>query len=182
MDKLTQQQLREIYAKLPEDLKDAIFSVNSADVIMSIGKKYNLTINKMGELADETGLVMLGLTPPNNFISNLNGRLEVDAEVAKKIAEEINSEIFSKIRESLKKIHGTTEAGWVAESEIHQGKEEILKEIEKNDEAINNAPEIIKGTTQPPLNPFEAKTKEIVRMPLVEKKYTSQDPYREPIE
>ena len=178
MPKLTPQQLREIYLKLPKDLQDAIFSVDSAERIQSIGKKYNLAIDKTGELADETGLVMLGLTHPNNFISNLAQRLKVDKESAKKIAEEINNQIFAEIRESLKKVHGVEPS---PSTPLPEGegpgvrKEEILKEIEKDETEV---PEIIKGAT----NPFEAKTKEIVRMPPVEKRYPDGDPYREPIE
>jgi hypothetical protein len=181
MPKLTPQQLREIYLKLPKDLQDAIFSVDSAERIQSIGKKYNLAIDKTGELADETGLVMLGLTHPNNFISNLAQRLKIDKESARKIGEEINNQIFAEIRESLKKVHGMSEVSKAAEGETRpEEREEILKEIEK-EEPISSAgkvPEIIKGTT----SPFEAKTKEIVRMPPVEKRYPDGDPYREPIE
>jgi hypothetical protein len=180
MTKLTSQQLKEIYQKLPEDLKDAMFSVDSAEIIQSLGKKYNLAIDKTGELADETGLVMLGLTHPRDFISNLSQRLGVDKETARKIAEEINQQIFAKVRDSLKKIHGIGAAPTQPPP-----KEEILKEIEKEE-----IPEIFKGTTQPPapsevegLHPFEAKTKEeVLRMPPEEKKYPSGDPYREPIE
>lgn len=188
MPKYTPQQLREIYLKLPEDLKNAIFSVDSAEIIQNIGKKYNLPIDKTGELADETGLVMLGLTHPNNFISNLAQRLNTDKETARKIAEEVNNQIFIKVRESLKKIHGVSaEVGVPALADA--GKEELLKEIEKEEPLLptEKVPEIMKGVTQP----FEAKTKEeVLRMPPVvsnieppeEKKYSEKDPYHEPIE
>jgi len=206
MTKLTPQQLKEIYQKLPEDLKEAIFSVKSAEVIQAVGKKYNLAVDKTGELADETGLVMLGLTHPRDFISNLAQRLGVDKETARKIAEEVNTQIFATVRESLKKIHGVGEApsprpepsgvGAPTPKGVG-GKEEILKEIEK-EEYVSSAekiPEILKGVVKPELlepsspsevegpHPFEAKTKEeVFRMPPLEKKYPSGDPYREPIE
>lgn len=106
----TQQQLREKYENLPEDLKNAIFSVESSDAIQKISKNYGLMIDQMGELASETGLVMLGFTHPKDYIKNLSGRLGVDIETAKKIAQEINVEIFSKIKETLKKLHGISEA------------------------------------------------------------------------
>jgi hypothetical protein len=184
MTKLTPQQLREIYQKLPEDLKDAIFSVDSAEIIQFLGKKYNLAVDKIGELADETGLVMLGVTHPRDFISNLAQRINFDKETARKIAEEINTQIFAKVRTSLKKIHGITEEGTPFIKTL--GKKAIIEEIEREE-----VPEILKGTTQPPApsegegppHPFEAKTKEeIFRIPPEEKKYPSGDPYREPIE
>ena len=51
----TKQQLLERYQKLPEDLKEAIFSVETTEIIQKISKKYGLLIDKMGELASETG-------------------------------------------------------------------------------------------------------------------------------
>jgi len=174
MRSYTNEQLIEFYKKLPKDLQEAILSVNTSSIIQNIGKKYILSIDKIGELADETGMVMVGITHPHNYISNLAQRLSVDKETARKIAEEINTQIFAKVRESLKKIHGISPAT----EEVK--KEEIIKEIEK-EEPVSSAgkvPEIIKGTSQP----FEAKTKEeIFRMPPEEKKYSEGDPYREPI-
>jgi len=165
MSKLTPQQLREIYLKLPEDLKAAIFNVNSADIIQAIGKKYNLTIDKIGEVADETGLVMLGLTHPNNFISNLAERLKIDKESARKIAEEVNSQIFAKVRESLRKIYG-----------IQPPPPPPLPKF------TPAPPEILAKQEEKAVNPFEVKTKEIVKIPPVEKKYSDKDPYKESIE
>ena len=126
MSNYTPQQLREIYQKLPEDVKDAIFSVDTSEIIREIGEKHKLMIDKIGELADETGLVMLGLTHPNEFISHLTERLEVEHEIAKEIAEDINSKVFFPIRENLKKIHG-----------IEKTEEEISK-----DRPSESAPEV----------------------------------------
>ncbi|HDO23727.1 MAG TPA: hypothetical protein ENG99_00745 [bacterium] len=202
MSKLTPQQTREIYQKLPEDLKDAILSVDSANVIQQVGKKYNLMIDKIGELADETGMVMFGVTPPKDFISNLSRRLGGDRETARKIAEDINKQIFAKVRESLKKIHnitGTSEQNDFAAGQVETGnyelggakteiKKDMLKEIESeeiNKDEKSNVPEILKGLNipEPEKGPFEAKTsEEIHRKPLqVSEHYLEGDPYQEPI-
>ena len=109
MMQYTQPQLRELYSKLPQDLKDAIFGVDAADAIESIGKKYSLLIDKIGILAEEIGSVMLGLTHPKDFISNLAKRLQVDQITAKSVARDVNEQIFKKVRESLMKIHGLRE-------------------------------------------------------------------------
>ncbi len=110
MSNYTQEQLREAYRKLPQDVQEAIFSVDTAEIIREIGEKHKLMIDKIGELADEIGLVMLGFTHPSQFISNLGDRLGVDKVIAKEIAEEVNSKIFFPIRENLKKIHAMEEA------------------------------------------------------------------------
>jgi predicted RNA-binding protein with RPS1 domain len=107
MPTLTPQQLRERYKKLPKDVQDAYFSIDTAEILQKIAKENKLTVEKIGILADETGLLMLGITHPNEFIPNLAKRLDVEKEVARKIAQKINSEVFSKIRASLKKIHET---------------------------------------------------------------------------
>jgi len=102
--KLTSEQIKERFEKLPKEMREAIFSVDSSEAIQAIGKKYKLAVDKIGELADEIGLVTIGATPSHNFVSNLSRRLGVDREKARKIAQEINEQVFAKIREKLKKL------------------------------------------------------------------------------
>jgi len=209
MQNYTDQQISQMYDSLPEDLKDSIFSVDTTSVVNEIGRKYGLAIDKIGDLANETGMVMLGVTHPNEFIGNLADRLEVDKEKARAIAQEINEQIFKKVRESLRKIHNIREGAeeeQKTEIERHQGpslmagqsREDILKEIEKDHSQENLVPDIMKGNA----NPFEEKMKEGVLIAPVEekhyieesaktallpepekpKKYQGFDPYKEPIE
>lgn len=180
MKEYTDEQTIEIYKNLPEDLKGAIFNVEMTKAVDAIGKKYNLYVDRIGILGNETGMVMLGVTKPKDFVSNLSARLGVSNDMARSIAEEINQQIFSKVRESLKKVHGIDgEIKNVEPQPPEVKKEDILKEIEKEE-----VPEIMKGTRKPTESPFEAKTKEeIFRMPAQESehKYPQGDPYREPI-
>ncbi|MBU2219469.1 hypothetical protein KKG15_03195 [Patescibacteria group bacterium] len=202
----TDEQILEMYKKLPEDLRNAIFSVEMTGAVKGIGEKYQLPIDKIGALGNETGMVMLGVTHSRDFIVNLGNRLNVDKETARKIADEINTQIFSKVRESLKKIHEGEEAPTLRPeaSEVGVptpagvGKDEILKEIEGeeaptlgqaedrgSDRSVGKVPEILQGMHEPtkPESSFELKTKEdIFRMPPEESKYPHGDPYREPIE
>ena len=209
MQNYTDQQISQMYDSLPEDLKDSIFSVDTTSVVNEIGRKYGLAIDKIGDLANETGMVMLGVTHPNEFIGNLADRLDVDKEKARAIAQEINEQIFKKVRESLRKIHNIREGAeeeQKTEIERHQGpslmagqsREDILKEIEKDHSQENLVPDIMKGNA----NPFEEKMKEGVLIAPVEekhyieesaktallpepekpKKYQGFDPYKEPIE
>jgi len=210
MKNFTEEQIETMYKNLPNDLKTVFFSANKDETIESIGRKHNLTIDKIGDLANETGMVMLGVTHPNEFIGNLADRLEIDKEKARAIAQEINEQIFKKVRESLRKIHNMREEeenqikvssfgnsqGETLKSET--SREDILKEIEKDHSQENLVPEIMKGDT----NPFEEKMKEGVLIAPVEekhyieesaktallpepekpKKYQGIDPYKEPIE
>ncbi|MEK7502843.1 MAG: hypothetical protein AAB556_00165 [Patescibacteria group bacterium] len=105
-DNKKRQEILDRYLNLPEDLQKALFSPQNSEAIFEIGKKHGLAVDKMGELADETGLVMLGMTKPSEYIKNLSQRLGVEPEKAKAVAEDINQKVFAPIRESLKKIHG----------------------------------------------------------------------------
>ena len=211
MKNFTEEQIAQMYDNLPEDLKDAIFGLEMNEIVEKIGRENQLNIEQIGDLANETGMVMLGVTHPNEFIGNLADRLEVDKEKARAIAGEINEQIFKKVRESLRKVHNIRE-GEEEENQGHQGnplpqgvalmaeqsREDILKEIEKDHTKENNIPDIMKGDA----NPFEEKMKEGVLLAPVEekhyieesaktallpepekpKKYQGFDPYREQLE
>ena len=110
MNNQKQKDILEKYAELLEDLQKALFAPETTEAIRAAGKKYELTLDKVGELGDETGLVMMGITPPSDYVKNLIQRLGVAPEKAKAIAEEINQKIFQPVRESLKKVHGLAKA------------------------------------------------------------------------
>lgn len=106
MQEYTKEQLLTKFNSLPQELKQAIAGVKTSEIIQNISKKHHLQIDQMGELAAETGLVLLGLTKPEDYIKNLNNRLKINLKDARDIALEVNIEIFSKVKESLKKLHG----------------------------------------------------------------------------
>ena len=184
MKNFTEEQIAQMYDNLPEDLKDVIFGLEMNEIVEKIGRENQLNIEQIGDLANETGMVMLGVTHPNEFIGNLADRLEVDKEKARAIAGGINEQIFKKVRESLRKIHNMREG---AEEENQdkikvspfgnsQGetlpansvnRADILKEIEKDHSQENLVPEIMKGSA----NPFEEKMKEGVLIAPVEEKH-----------
>ena len=128
----TNEEIMESYQNLPKDIQDAILSVDTADIIREIGENHKLMIDKIGELADETGLVMLGFTHPSEFIPHLSERLDVDRMLAREIAEEINTKIFFPIRENLKKIHAMEETQLAEEmpSELKISPSEPIPETE----------------------------------------------------
>lgn len=115
----TREQLNEKIKNLPEDVKNAIFSINSAEIIKNVGEKHGLHIDKIGDLGAETGYVMYGITPPKDFVTSLAKKLSLPEDKARAIAQDVNEQIFRPIRESLQKIHGVvageTQAKTVAE-------------------------------------------------------------------
>jgi hypothetical protein len=106
--KVNQQELEKHYDKLPQSLKVALESVDSAKKVVDVGRKYGLHVDKLGELGAETGMVILGFTHPGQFLGRLTRRLGMSENAVRPIAQEINTEIFLKIREALKEVNGET--------------------------------------------------------------------------
>ncbi len=102
MSQFTPEQLENQFRRLPESIKEAITSVESARAVKAVSEKYNLHIDDMGKLADETGLVMLGLTRPYMFPVRLSHALGLPPDKANAIARDIDEKIFSQIQEFLK--------------------------------------------------------------------------------
>lgn len=127
MKTYTEEEIIEKYKELPPDVRDAIFGVDSTRTIEEIGKKYKLTIDKLGDLSNEIRVLMLGITEPKDFISNISRRLGVDKKMAHDITAEVNEKIFSKIRESLKRIHNIKDEEENEEKEVELPKSEAVK-------------------------------------------------------
>ena len=148
---LTPEQLRKKYLELPEDLREAIFSIDSATVIQQIGKKHNLTVYQLGQLANDVGLVMLGLLPPREFIPRLQKDIEIDAEKARGIAKEVNEKIFAKIRESLKKVYKIGEESGKEEGRVETSP---IKDVSgQKVPGIKEAPAAENSPSQPSVAP-----------------------------
>lgn len=105
MTPYTEEELEERYQKLPEVLKDAMTSAEVSGTMVSIGKKFGLTLEKIGFMAEEAGYVMLGLIRPQEFIGKLAEALEISRDRAAALAQEINHQVFAPIREALKSAH-----------------------------------------------------------------------------
>lgn len=125
--KMSESELNVRFENLPDGLKNALLSVDSAKKIADIGRKYALHIDKLGELGSETGLVLLGITHPGQFISRLAHHLAMSEEQVRPIAQDINAEVFLKIREALKAIHGEGRAK-VLPAAAEQPQEESVSE------------------------------------------------------
>ena len=184
MQNYTEEQIGQMYDNLPEDLKEAIFSLDMSEIVEKIGREKQLNIEQIGDLANETGMVMLGVTHPNEFIANLADRLEVDKEKARVIAGEINEQIFKPVRESIRKIHSMREEEEqvrdVGHSVSNTNREDILKDIEKDyTKEEGGVPNIMRGDA----NPFEDKMKEgVFKVPTEERHYIEEKPEEKKLE
>ncbi|MBU6415069.1 hypothetical protein KGQ34_02420 [Patescibacteria group bacterium] len=155
-----QEELLKRYEALPQDLKEIMMSVETAEIIFEIGKKFGLNIEKTGKLAEEIGFVILGVVPSKDFVKNLKDILEVDEDKALGVASEANHRIFLKIRDTLKTMHGVRWVDQIAEKPIDTelqkpfaGAERKIKPaetVEKNKEQIPSILVEIKPTAGQP--------------------------------
>jgi hypothetical protein len=109
MIKFTEEQIQERFKQLPKEVQEAVTSADVHDKILGVAKKYGLHVDQEGELVDQIGLIMLGLSPSKDFVKNFSSSAEVDVKTATSIAEDINKEIFDEIRESMREIEHNVE-------------------------------------------------------------------------
>jgi hypothetical protein len=104
MKQFTSEEIQARFNQLPKVLQDAVSSSNVHNDLMAIAKKYGLHIDQEGELVDQVGLVMLGLSSSKDFVKNFSSEAGISSTVAAAIAADINASIFSKIRSSMRLI------------------------------------------------------------------------------
>ncbi|MCX6712079.1 MAG: hypothetical protein NT041_00110, partial [Candidatus Vogelbacteria bacterium] len=69
--KIDKEQLRDAYAKLPENIQQVFDADETSTALINIGKKYALHIDQVGMLTSLVHYVLLGFLPPQNFVREL---------------------------------------------------------------------------------------------------------------
>lgn len=103
MSDYTQEQFWKLYKKLPEELQEALFSIESADFVYELCVKNN--IEKFSEINKYIGDVLIGILPVAKFQETLEKELDIETEIAKNVTQEINRLIFLPVRPSIERLH-----------------------------------------------------------------------------
>jgi len=102
----SKEQLWKLFEKLPQELKEAVFSEETAENISEICARNKIEESeKISSVAKYTGRVLVGLLPPTDFQETLEKEVKLAKERAKRVAQEINRFIFYPVKSSLEKIH-----------------------------------------------------------------------------
>ena len=104
-EQYTKEHLLKLYDKLPETLKEALFSMDTADNIWNTCERNN--INEVSEVAKLVGNVLLGILPPSESQKTLEMELKLTPEVSKKVFQEIYRQIFYPVQIELSKLYPT---------------------------------------------------------------------------
>lgn len=127
-----------MFDSLPADLKEAILSVETAEKMALLRDKHSLMLDQAGELGDELGLLMIGLTKQKDFVVNITKRLGIPTEKAVQISVDINKEILNPVRASLQKI---------------QEEKDVRAEVQEHISKVLGTPP--PSVPRPPVTPIE---------------------------
>jgi len=118
MEELSRDELWAICKTLPPELKDAVFSEDTADAIWNIARLHEIKdTSKLGKLA---GQVLMGLLPPQFFKDTIKDELGLSEDIAKKASMEMEHFVFNQVKGELNKLY--SEAGVKMEEETEQKK------------------------------------------------------------
>lgn len=121
------QQLWEIYENLPEELREAIFSQETAENINKVCDQ-NQIGDKSNQVARLTGEVLMGLLAPDEFEDALETELDLNPEKAEKVCFQINRYIFRPVQSSLRVLYEETMEEKEGEKKEQPEKEDIYRE------------------------------------------------------
>lgn len=101
----TRKQLEKAQEKLPEELLEALFSVETADALWDITKRHDLMDERGSKISDYVRYVLVGLLLPQEFSALLEKELKLPKKTAEEIAREVNRLIFYPVRPALEQLH-----------------------------------------------------------------------------
>jgi len=102
--KYTSEQFWELYEKLPQELKDALFAEETGNNLYEICQKNGIE-EDLDEIVDLVGQVLVGVLAPEDFQGALEKELKLKKESAKKVSREINRFIFYPVRPALEELY-----------------------------------------------------------------------------
>ena len=170
MEQDLEQQIKERFAKLPPAVQQAIQSADFEGKLQAIGTKNGLHIDQVGDLQDETLLVMMGMSDPGEFAKRIEERLHLPSPKASEISGEISNEVFMPIRTSMQEF---------MEEEEHASSAEVVKNALAASAAAQPKPKPDFSVAEGMLQAKTISTPATKQEPPKPANY-SADPYREP--
>jgi len=105
MTEYNQKQLWGLFNVLPNKLKDAIFSEETANAIFDICEKHQIEDNQKSKIAKLVGDSLMGLLPPDKLHKSIEAEIGIEQAESEKIALEINRFILYPIKEALNSLY-----------------------------------------------------------------------------
>ena len=102
MQDYTREQLWGIFEKLPEKLKELIFSEKTAETINAVCERCNIESEKTSEIARYTGRVLMKRYLASDLQTILKEEMSISPEAAQEIYQEIYKKIFYPVKNLLR--------------------------------------------------------------------------------
>jgi hypothetical protein len=128
MTEYNKKQLWGLFNVLPDKLKDAIFSEETAKAIANICATHKITDDKKSKIAKLAGDSLMGLLPPDKLQTAIETEIKIEQSEAEKIALEINRFILYPVKEALSPLYKV---------EFAPGGKIIKSKIDKNKVVVN---------------------------------------------
>ena len=107
MPTYSQEQLVQLYEKLPQELQKALYDPEISKNVQEICFQASVQDDdKVLDAVKNVGYVLLGILPPNQLPEILEKELEIGQAVSQIISQEIHRFIFYPIRGTLEKLYG----------------------------------------------------------------------------
>lgn len=98
---ITREQLMQAYGSAPRTVREYLVGAEFVELMQDLGKRYGLHVDVVGKLSMATSYLLLGLTSPSEFVSDLT-EAGLFSDAATKITSEVNEKIFKPLREKLR--------------------------------------------------------------------------------
>ncbi|MDP2735256.1 MAG: hypothetical protein Q8P12_03545 [bacterium] len=98
-------QLDKMMEKLPEELKEALFSPETAEEVGETCESYGIADNRVWEVSDRVRDVLMGILLPQEFAGVLEQEIKIPKALAEAIARDLNRLIFYPVKPALEQLH-----------------------------------------------------------------------------
>ena len=103
----TREELWKLYDKLPLELKEVVFSNETAEHNWSACERNQVPTEKVSLVAAQVGNVLMGLVLPKDFPTVLQKEVGLKPATAQAVAQEISRFVFYPVKAQLEQIHQT---------------------------------------------------------------------------
>lgn len=137
LEDFPKEKLQEIYEILPEDLKEALFSQEIANIINDICAENSIDEKQISEVSKYVGHTLLGLLSPNEFEKTIKEKLIIKDDSAQKISYQITRLVFLPLKTTLEFIY---KIKMVLPKEVVEEKLPIAEEVFKEEKLPSRRP------------------------------------------
>jgi hypothetical protein len=99
-----QNQIDQAVEGLPDELKDALFSLETAEAVENACEMFDVTDERGSAISKYTGYVLMGLMNPEEFQQEISA-LDIEKPAVKEIVRQINRFVFYPVKVALEQLH-----------------------------------------------------------------------------